>query len=143
MKRIFLTLTCCMAVFILHAQKKYELLSPDGKISTAIEVGNEVTYSILVDGKQVLAPSAISLKTNNGQQWGIKAKVKKARNSSINETIPSPLTRQAEMENRCNVLSLTFSGNYGIEFRAYNNGVAYRFVNYGKKTFEILKEGVR
>ena len=143
MKRLFIFITCCMAILMLPAQKNYKLNSPDGKISTNIQVGTDITYNIIVDGKQVLAPSSIYMKTSTGMNWGSKAKVKKVKEGSINETVTSPLSRQNEMENHCNVLTLSFSGNYGIKFRAYNNGVAYRFVNYGKKTFEILQEGVR
>ena len=82
-----------------------------------------------VDGQQVTAPSAIRMKLSTGKTWGEAAKVKKARRSEINAEIASPFTRQATMQDYCTVLALEFAGNYSVEFRAYDNGICYRFAS--------------
>ncbi|MCR5433566.1 MAG: glycoside hydrolase family 97 protein [Bacteroidaceae bacterium] len=124
------------------AQKSFELTSPDGKVKTNIQVGQTLSYDLQVDGRQVVAPSALTMKTSTGVEWGVSPKLKGQKRSSLNEMVPSPLTRQSEMKNECNVLLLTFAGDYQVEFRAYNEGVAYRYIYTGKKPFEVISEGV-
>ena len=132
----------CIGSLSLAAQKTYQLTSPDGKVETTITAGSTLAYSISVDGKQVLAPSALSMSLSNNSVWGTNVKVKKAHRSTINEEVPSPVYRATALPNHCNVLTLQCAGNYNVEFRAYNNGVAYRFVSRLKKPFNVNSEGV-
>ena len=132
----------CIGSLSLAAQKTYQLTSPDGKVETTITAGSTLAYSISVDGKQVLAPSALSMSLSNNSVWGTNVKVKKADRSTINEEVPSPVYRATALPNHCNVLTLQCAGNYNVEFRAYNNGVAYRFVSRLKKPFNVNSEGV-
>ena len=132
----------CIGSLSLAAQKTYQLTSPDGKVETTITAGSTLAYSISVDGKQVLAPSALSMSLSNNSVWGTNVKVKKADRSTINEAVPSPVYRATALPNHCNVLTLQCAGNYNVEFRAYNNGVAYRFVSRLKKPFNVNSEGV-
>lgn len=132
----------CIGSLSLAAQKTYQLTSPDGKVETTITAGSTLAYSISVDGKQVLAPSALSMSLSNNSVWGTNVKVKKADRSTINEEVPSPVYRATALPNHCNVLTLRCAGNYNVEFRAYNNGVAYRFVSRLKKPFNVNSEGV-
>lgn len=39
-------------------------------------------------------------------------------------------------------LVLRFKGDFSIEFRAYNDGIAYRFINHSKQPFCIKNETV-
>ena len=132
----------CIGSLSLAAQKTYQLTSPDGKVETTITAGTTLAYSISVDGKQVLAPSALSMSLSNNSVWGTNVKVKKAHRSTINEEVSSPVYRATALPNHCNVLTLQCAGNYNVEFRAYNNGVAYRFVSRLKKPFNVNSEGV-
>ncbi|MBQ5741932.1 MAG: glycoside hydrolase family 97 N-terminal domain-containing protein, partial [Bacteroidaceae bacterium] len=91
-------LLCFMGMLSMTAQKQYELKSPDGTVVTNIQVGETLTYDVQVDGQQVMAPSAISMKLSTGKTWGEAAKVKKARRSEINAEIASPFTRQTTMQ---------------------------------------------
>ena len=143
MKKFFLSLMCLLSASALMADKTFQLASPDGKVQSTIQVGDKLTYDIQVDGRQVLAPSAISMKLSTGCEWGVNPKGVSPKKSSINEEVASPFYRTKTMKNECNVLVLNFKGNYAVEFRAYDNGVAYRFINNNKKkAFEIVNEGV-
>ena len=132
----------CIGSLSLAAQKTYQLTSPDGKVETTITAGSTLAYSISVDGKQVLAPSALRMSLRHNRVWGTNVTEKKADRSTINEEVPSPVYRATALPNHCNVLTLQCAGNYNVEFRAYNNGVAYRFVSHIAKPFEVTNEGV-
>lgn len=142
MKKILLLLCGFTMSIMTWAQKQFQLTSPDGSIKTNIEIGDKLMYNISVDGKQVLAPSPISITLSDGEVWGDKAKLSKSKKTSVNQTIPSPFYKRDQVTDQYNQLSLTFKKQWGIEFRAYNDGIAYRFVNQRKQPFTIEKEEV-
>lgn len=125
-----------------YAQKQFTLTSPDGRISTNINIGEKLTYNITHDGESVLAPSPISLTLSDGEVWGDNARLSKSSKQSIDETIPSPFYKKDKIQDIYNELKLTFGKQWGLEFRAYNDGIAYRFVNQRKKPFTIQSEEV-
>ena len=67
MKKTFLLLTALCFIFGAQAQKTYELSSPNGRLKTTITVGDQLTYDITLNGQQVLAPSALSMKLTPGE----------------------------------------------------------------------------
>lgn len=143
MKKILFSLVCLISSGNLMADKAYTLTSPDGKVLSHIQVGNTLTYDILVDGQQVLSPSAIGMQLSTGAQWGTNPKVTNVKKGSINAQVNSPFYRQATMQDACNTLTLGFKDNFAVEFRAYDNGVAYRIVSQQAKPFQVVSENVQ
>lgn len=118
------------------APKSYKLLSPDGSIRVEVKLGHEISYSIYSGENLLLDNCNLVLELSN-ETLGINPKVKKVRTSTIDETIQREIAiKNAEVRNHCNILSLTMDGDYGVEFRAYDKGVAYRFV-LNKKAAEV------
>ena len=144
MKKLNLLLTCTCAFFALsvQAQKQLLLSSPDGKLKSTITVGDKLTYDISCNGQQVLAPSPISAKLDNGKVWGDKARLTKVTEKKNDTQIEAPFYRASRVRDYYNELTLRFKGDYSVVFRAYNDGVAYRFVNHAKKPFCIVSEEV-
>lgn len=102
-----------------------KLSSPDGKITTEISTdGKQVLYSVYYDAVPLLLKSAAGmtfLKDSKGYTLSA-GKIKK-----VNETVTSPFYRFETFKNECNELHIRLNRNVGIIFRAYNEGVAYRF----------------
>ena len=142
MKIARLFLIACLLTQVAQAQTKYELTSPDGKLKTNITAGKQLTYDIVFDGQQVVAASPISISLENGEVWGENDKPASAKRKSVNTMVASPFYRATELVDNYNELVLSFKGNWGVEFRAYNDGIAYRFVNKCKKAFKIVNEEV-
>lgn len=144
MKKLNLLLTCTCALFALSVQGQKQLLlsSPDGKLKSTITVGDKLTYDIFCNGQQVLAPSPISATLDNGKVWGDKARLSKVTEKKNDTQIDAPFYRSSSVRDYYNELTLRFKGDYSVVFRAYNDGVAYRFVNHAKKPFCILNEEV-
>ncbi len=144
MKKLNLLLTCTCALFALSVQGQKQLLlsSPDGKLKSTITVGDKLTYDISCNGQQVLAPSPISATLDNGKVWGDKARLSKVTEKKNDTQIDAPFFRSSCVRDYYNELTLRFKGDYSVVFRAYNDGVAYRFVNHAKKPFCILNEEV-
>ena len=136
--KIFILFVLCSLVT--QAQKQYKLASPDGKLQTTVTTGEQLTYDITLNGQQVLSPSPLSMTLDNGEVWGDNDKPSKVSRKSVNEKVASPFYRATELENNYNEMTLQFKGNWSLVFRAYNDGIAYRFVNKNKKPFNVVNE---
>ncbi|HEX7494202.1 MAG TPA: glycoside hydrolase family 97 protein [Bacteroidales bacterium] len=108
--------------------KEYKVSSPDGKIILKVNVGPELKWSATIDGKEIINNSKIAMIIGNGKLLGENEKVKKATFSKLNEIIkPVVPNKKSEITDNCNILSISFSSGFLLQFRAYNDGVAYRF----------------
>lgn len=121
------------------APKNYDLQSPDGKLGIHIEVGAGLTYSLVHGDDVILADSPISMTLEDGSVYGADDKVLKASRRSVNETLRTVIYKKAEVKDVFNELTLKFK-EFSLIFRAYDDGMAYRFVSHSKKPFKVMSE---
>ncbi len=140
MKKIILFLTTLGCVCTAHAQKTYRIASPDTKLQSEVTVGDIMTFDIRVEDRTLVAASPIAMKLADGTTWGAGARVQKVIRSSVDAVVASPFYRSAEMRENYNAMTLQMRGNWAIEFRAYNDGVAYRFISRAKAPFVVEDE---
>lgn len=141
MKRLLLTLFALVAVATVQARPtEKSITSPDGSLTVTVTVDKDVRWSVKDSSQTILSPSQIAMQIGEEEVWGVNPTLRKATTGSINERIPSPLYKKAEVENNCTTLTLTFKGDYAIEFRAYNNSAAYRFVSTRKGDYTVKNE---
>ncbi len=141
MKKTFISviMCCLMAVTAFAAAPKPQVLkSPDGRTSVSI---NGFKYSVTVDGTQVIAPSEISMTLADGTVYGGNAKLIKAFRKSYDKIIRTDVYKKAEVKDKYNELTLSYKA-FNLIFRAYNEGVAYRFVSKSEKRFTVKSEEV-
>ena len=124
----------------LFAQKPYTLQSPNGKITVTVNTGERLSYAVTHENTVVLTESPIAMNLENGTVLGAPAKVTSAKTNSIDQTIQAFFYKRNEIKDQFNELILSFKGNYKVVFRAYNDGVAYRFETGIKKPFNIVSE---
>ena len=111
------------------ARNNWLLSSPDGKIVAEISTGDGLRYSISRDGVALLTPSEISMTFEDGTVFGGADKVRRSRKGSHDvKGIPAMNYKKATVDDVYNFLTLEFKG-YNVEFRAFDNGVAYRFIS--------------
>lgn len=121
--------------------KQYSLSSPDSRLTTRIQVGEQLTYEVSLDGRTVLTPSALAMTLDDGTVWGgSKSRVAGVRTGGADEMVPSPFYRATEVRNHYRSLTLRFNGGWSVEFRAYNEGVAYRFKSTRKGHYCVTHE---
>ena len=127
MKKTILMLAAALLATGLRAADDLTLKSPDGTIGVNVSLGDKVTYSVSVDGNEVLTGCELAMTVGN-KQLGVKPKLKNVKRTSVDETIKREVPiKNAQVKNHYNAMTLNMSGNYAIEFRAFDNGVAYRF----------------
>ena len=120
-------------------EKKYVLSSPDGTLKVEISAGNELAYQVMHGNDTILSHSNIGLVLENGTIVGKTPRITGERRRKIKDNMESPFYRFKEFVATGNELDLKLKGGFGIIFRAYNEGVAYRFYTT-QSSHIIIKE---
>ena len=140
MRKLVLILFALLVGVEVFAAKEYKLLSPNGKLEITITAEPNLSYSVKCNGDVVLAPSKIGLKVYEGATIGEKIAVKKVKRTSVNTEIPTKFYFRDVIKDHYNALRIDFAARYAVEFRAYDEGVAYRFVTNFKHDFKLENE---
>lgn len=130
-----------LCVLSLNAQE-YNVASPSGKLNMTVQTGKSLSYSLSVDGETVMTDCAMSMTLADSRVLGHDARIRKAEKAAVNETIHSPFYRQSSFETAYNSLLLKFTGDWSLEIRAYDDGVAYRFMTDFRKNYDVKDEQV-
>jgi len=139
MKRTASLFAMMLATFLATAQT-FTLQSPDKKLTVGIDAKQSLRYSVTHEQDRLIAPSEIALELSDGTSWGKNAKLLRRQTRTVNTSIATPIHFNAEVKNHYNELTLEFRGNWGIRFRAYNDGMAYRFYYTGTQPIRIANE---
>jgi alpha-glucosidase len=142
MKTRVLLLLAAMPFFVAAQTqtKTYHIKSPDGKIDITVNAGATINWAVKYQQTDVIIPSNVSLVLNNGSVLGLNAVVKSDKTSDKDEYFNTPIYKRAKVHDNYNQLALKFNGDYGLIFRAYNDGVAYRFTTEFKETITLKDE---
>jgi len=127
----------------LNAKEKNDVISvksPDGKIVTNIYVDSLLSYSLKQDGVAVLERSRIGMKLTDGTEFGKFPKLVSKKVRAVNEVVNAQFYRFSKFTDNYQEIDLKFKGGYGVAFRVYNDGVAYRFHTEIDHEIEIAAE---
>ena len=143
-KQISLTFTLLIAFLGSgFAQKKLELKSPNGALKVSLNLTDKIRYSISYNADDLLTNNSLGMELRN-DALGTNPKLVSAKASKGNTTIkPYVSLKYSTITSKYNKLVLTFKGDYAVEFRAFDNGIAYRFLTTKKKGIEVLNEEVK
>jgi alpha-glucosidase len=131
-KRIFFKSTLLFwltLVLMAHmsAQSNYSLRSPDARIEVRIHTTDRIKYDVLYKDKLLLQDSQVSMDIEH-KSLGINPRVLATKPRSWDQVL-QPVVRQkfAKIRENYNELRFDMDGGYAVVFRAYNEGVGYRF----------------
>ena len=120
----------------------FNLKSPNGKLSVDIQTGEKLTWSITHEGTAVLLPSAIAADCKvAGRDLRMGANIKKAKamRGETRQQWHTDFYRKKTVDDNYNYMLLRMNG-YSVEFRAYDEGAAYRFVVTQSKPLIVESE---
>jgi alpha-glucosidase len=125
----------------LFAQKNqdFQLSSPNGEIHLAVNVGESIQWSVAHGAQAVIMPSSISLQLQD-QTLGKNPRLRKSEAESFNQPVNALHYKKEVIEDHYNQLTLQFRDGFGLHFRAYNDGVAYRFFTNKRGEITVLSE---
>ena len=138
-RSLFVLLACAGTyVNVQAAEKTYNLTSPDGKLKVEVFAGQGLSYQVSYDNAIVLSKSNIDIILSKRVSIGMDSRVMRVQRKKIEEMVESPFYRFKEFVAACNELNLKLKNGFGVVFRAYNDGVAYRF--YTTRKDEVIIE---
>ena len=106
-------------------------------------MGKQIEYAVSHEGDQLLVSSPLSMQLADGTLLGVDARISGAKSKSVNSEIQTVNYKKNVVADQYNELEIRFKGNYRLVFRAYNEGVAYRFVTDMKNPFVVTSEQVQ
>ena len=140
MHKLMTILAAVLMTVSLNAQPNdYVLASPDGKLQVMVETGDGIHYSLVHDGDLLVGRSEIGMYMTDGSKFGGLEQVKKASTRGVDQTIKATLYKKAEVLDKFNELTLKFK-EFSLVFRAYDDGMAYRFVSHKEEPYNVDHE---
>lgn len=118
----------------------YKLLSPDKSIELEVSTAQKTYLTFSKYGKSILNQTPIGLIVN-GKDVTSETKVIKERRKAINDIIEPIIRIKSQIiPEKYNELILDFKGGYSLALRAYNEGIAYRFITDSKDKIIVNNE---
>lgn len=133
---LLITVTCSTLAMPALA-KEWVLESPNADLVANINIDKQTQFDIRLQDQVVVTPTRIDLVLDNNVLVASKAKVIEEKRYTVSNTLtPVVAHKSSKIKEHYNALRLKFNNGFGLEFRAYNDGVAYRF--FGTNDQEII-----
>lgn len=120
------------------SNKIYRVTSPNGRLSIEVKADQQLAYQVILDNDTLVSWSEIGLATIEGYTIGKEPRISGVKRKKIVDKVEAPIYRFKEFVASCNELNLKLQKHFGIVFRAYDEGAAYRF--YTTSTKETIIE---
>ena len=126
-----------------YAQKVVTAKSPDGQTSVSVTLSDRIYYDVVSHNETLLKQSVIGMQLRD-KTLGEKPVLKKKKVTSVKETV-TPLfpLKYSQVENNYTLLTLDMKGGYSVDFRLYNDGVAFRMRTSLPGEIEIMQENTK
>lgn len=138
-KQIILSLLFLLFCFQQIQASDYEVVSPNGQLKIKLHIDNGTTYEIWHGETQLISPSSIGLHLENGTIVGAGT-IKDTQTNTVNNELSVLIGKNKTLNESYNELTIQFNENYDLVVRAYDEGLAYRFITKLEGEMIINKE---
>ena len=123
-----------------YAQKVVTAKSPDGQTSVSVTLADRIYYDVVSHNETLLKRSVIGMRLRD-KTLGANPVLKKKSVRSVNETVKPLLPLKfSEVGNRYTLLSMEMKGGYAVDFRLYDDGIAFRMRTSLPGEIEVMEE---
>jgi alpha-glucosidase len=131
--------------------KTYEVTSPESRLKLTVTLGDTITYTITdtsTSAKGVSLLNGTAQLKLRGEVLGEKPQLSYSGftggNKGIHKQVVSPVVpfKTAKIETLYTSYRFDFHGDYSVEFRVYDDAVAYRFITKKSGKIEVLDEDI-
>ena len=139
MKKLVLAIAFSFCVLLSASAKEYVLTSPGGKLQATVTVEHTISYSLNHGEDALIVDSPVSMTLSDGVVYGAADKVSKVSRRSVDQMLGTVVYKKDQVRDHFNEMTLKFK-EFSLVFRAYDDGVAYRFISHSKKPFNVVSE---
>ncbi len=112
-----------------EASPPLTVTSPNRAVVVTVDTVGQVTWTVSVRSRQVLRPSRIAMTLEGGRTLGLAPAVTGTTTRAVDQVLrPVVRIKRAEIPDRFTERRIDFAGDYSLIVRAYDDGVAYRWV---------------
>lgn len=127
-----------IATSVSAAPETYELKSPNGKLQVMVDA--DLCYTLTHDSDLLLDRSCIGMYLVDGRSFGDSpTPVKMVSYRSVDQTIDAQFYKKSQIKDCFNEMTLEYK-DFSVIFRAYDDGMAYRFVSNLDRSYQIKEE---
>ena len=130
------------SLFTIMVMGAQTVSSPNGKLTATLTDSPQLMLSISDEGKTVVKSVKMDLVISQGKKTvhvGEASIAGKPAVKSVSEDITAPLYRQAQFHVAYNQATVRLSCGVNVELRAFDEGIAYRYVTTGFKGDYIIE----
>ena len=121
--------------------QQYKITSPDGHLTMQISNVKSLHFSLLKNGKTIVPSVEIAMQLEKEVIPAQNEKVKKTLKKQINTIInPVVAIKSSIIKDEYNSIRLFYKNHFSVEFRAYNDAVAYRFETSFSDSITVMDE---
>lgn len=123
-----------------QAEQKESITSPDKQLNVEIRIADKIYYSVQSGNDLLLNNCYLRLDLEN-ETLGKNPKLKGTKRKAVSEEKKAIIPFKSSVtKNQYNSLVLNFKGDYSVEFRVFDDGMAYRFITQKKGEIAVLDE---
>jgi len=121
--------------------QEYRVSSPDESIQVAVDIGENIRYSVFHNTHPLIEPSPISMTLEGIGVLGRNPHVTNTQRRTVDDVLHPVVPMKARtIIDRYNELRIDFETSFTLVFRAYNDGVAYRFITTFEDDVKVISE---
>lgn len=146
---VMLVLVAVLVTCKVKGAEDVRMFSPDGKIELVFSkeaTSSEYLYSVMYEGEQIITPSSLGFLLDNEINILDGAKLASIEKTAKDETWEPVYGEKNTYRDNYNELRINFKKNapfneaFTVQFRAYNEGIALKYVFNNSKEYEVTKE---
>ncbi len=143
MKYSFIIICLQLNIMVQAQTRFYELYSPDSALRLEIKTDNKLSWSLFGNKELLVKSSSVDLQLASQKKLSNKLTISSHSYSQTNEMVRVPVPyRKKNIIEKFNQLELIFSEPFSIQFRMYNEGMAYRVGTRFKDSMIIENENI-
>ncbi|ANH82087.1 alpha-glucosidase [Niabella ginsenosidivorans] len=135
-----IVLLCLILGNKVSGSQTVQYTSPGGQIKLVVAVKDSVCFSVLLGREKVIDQACLGLQFGGEKlpdRWLLRSKKEKLVNEDIRPVIPLKFSHIQSVYRK---VLLSFKNGVSIEFRLFDDGVAYRYLTGLKGEQEIMNE---
>ncbi|MBE7168962.1 MAG: glycoside hydrolase family 97 protein [Williamsia sp.] len=129
-----------LSVRLFAQGKPVELTSPNGELKVSINLSDKIYYTVSGNKQELLTKNHLALNLKGAVLGNNPALVSVKKTKGEEVIKPYVSLKFSTVKNSYNDLLMTFKGNYAVEFRAFDDGIAYRFITSMKGDAAVMSE---
>ncbi|WP_153800368.1 glycoside hydrolase family 97 protein [Foetidibacter luteolus] len=140
MKCLPLLFAVIMALPVCAAINK-DLQSPGGSVKLTVSIDKTLTYSLYYRQQLIAGPCTIDMLLKDGKKLSAGMAAPKFSTAENRGIITSPVPeKRKNIPDNYNELVVRFNNSFGVIFRLYDDGFAYRITTFFKENITIENE---